>query len=325
MSAKTLPLLGGAKVPVIGLGTFSSTDSKEGVGKAVLEALKAGYRSVDCAEMYGNEREIGDAIREFLATGAAKREDLFITSKVWNTNHAPEHVAEACRRTLDNLQLDYLDLYLVHWPMAWEHGGRMMPTESNGKAFKMAKVPLHVTWAAMERLVDEGKVRHIGVSNYTELLLGDLLCYARIPPVCNQIELHPYLQQKNLVRMCQSQGILVSAYSPLGQPTPGRAVNLLEDPVLQQIAKAKGITSSAVILAWNVARGIKVLPKSSNPERLRQNLAACSEVVLSDEEMKAIEALDCYKRFVGMRGTFGGAHVFERATGAGRLPGTSAL
>jgi diketogulonate reductase-like aldo/keto reductase len=194
--ARAYTLNDGRKMPALGFGTWGGKDDADILARAVKSAIgDVGFRALDCAECYGNEREIGVALKEVFDGGKVKRGDVFITSKVWNTNHAPEHVRAACETTLANLQVDKLDLYLVHWPVAFEHSGidpisDRAPAGADGRV-RMARVPLHETWAAMERLVDDGLVASIGVSNYSALLLTDLLSYARIPPAVNQVGLRP--------------------------------------------------------------------------------------------------------------------------------------
>lgn len=292
----TFRLADGAAIPALGLGTLGGADPGPVVAKAVRDALEAGYRSFDCAECYGNEADIGPELRAFTESGRCKREDLFITSKVWNTNHAPEHVREACLNTIENLGLEYLDLYLVHWPMAWEYVGKApfddsVPRGADSRP-RLAKVGLHQTWAAMEGLVDQGKVKRIGVSNFTTLLLGDMLAYARIPPVCNQVEMHPYLQQRTLLEFCGRNGILLAAYCPLARPRPdAEGAGLLQEPVVERIAARHGAEPAAVVLAWAIARGTVPLPKSSNAARLAQNLTACS-LSLSAAERAELDSLE---------------------------------
>lgn len=304
---KVFPLKTGGSIPAIGFGTWGGADDPTTVGHAVLDALRAGFRCVDCAECYGNEKEIGDALQEFLAEGSVPRSELFITSKVWNTNHAPEHVREACLNTLANLQLEYLDLYLVHWPLAWDYVGTA-PFKDGCARFRdghMAKVGLHQTWAAMESLVDEGKVKCIGVSNYNSVLLGDLLAYARIPPVVNQVEAHPYLQQRNLAQLCKLNGVVLEAYAPLGRPGQHKdGPLLLSDPAVVGIATKMSVQPAVVVLAWAIQRGMVPLPKSSNKERMAANLSALT-CTLSDEDAAALDALEKGHHFCDYNWNYG--------------------
>lgn len=292
-----MTLNSGGQIPLTGLGTWGGGADAATVAAAVREALNMGYRSIDLAECYGNEAEIGVEIRRFLAEGGCERKDLFITSKVWNTNHAPDKVKEACENTLEVLGVDYLDLYLVHWPLAWKYVGKApfankFVPDAQGAA-SMERVGLHMTWGAMEELVNESKVKHIGVSNYNSVLLGDLLSYCRIPPAVNQVECHPYLQQKNLLDFQRKHHIALSCYSPLGRPDQrGDGPELIKDAVILEIAERKRAPPGAVVLAWSLQRGTIVLPKSANPERLLQNLEMPGNVHLSAAEMQQIDALD---------------------------------
>lgn len=293
-----MTLVTGGQIPLTGLGTWGGGADAATVSAAVREALNMGYRSLDLAECYGNEAEIGVEIRKFIAEGGCAREDLFITSKVWNTNHAPEKVKEACENSLEALGVGYLDLYLVHWPLAWKYVGRapfvdqkFVPNAHGAPT--MERVGLHMTWAAMEALVDEKKVKHIGVSNYNSVLLGDLLSYCRIPPTANQVECHPYLQQTNLLEFQKKHRIALCCYSPLGRPDQrGDGPELLKDSVITEIAQRKKAPPGAVILAWSIQRGTVVLPKSANPVRLLENLEMPGNVHLSAQEMQQIDGLD---------------------------------
>lgn len=293
-----LPLTSGGQIPMIGLGTWGGGDQPEAVAAAVQLALQQGYRSFDLAECYGNEKEIGVEFVKFIAEGNCLREDLFITSKVWNTNHEPEKVKEACKNTLTNFGLDYLDLYLVHWPLAWEYIGPAPFSGANHKADKdgnptMAKVGLHQTWAAMEQLVDEKLVRHIGVSNYNSLLLGDLLSYCRIPPAVNQVECHPYLQQRNLLAFMRKHKVILEAYAPLGRPGQhGDGPELLKDAVVVGIAERRGVPPATILLGWALQRHTVPLPKSSNQDRLLQNLEIPGNLHLTREEMEQLNGLE---------------------------------
>ena len=217
---KTIVMPSGLRMPLTGLGTWEA--AKGQVGAAVAAALEAGVRHIDCAPVYRNEKEVGDAI----ARANIARDELWVTSKLWNDRRRPEDVRAALEQSLRELQLSHLDLYLIHWPVCWAKNSIMKPDR---------RASLRGAWETLEALVDEGKVRHIGVSNYNQQELEELLAYARIKPVVNQIELHPRLPQRALVEFCQARGVGVTAYSPLGR---ARA-RLLEAPAIAQIAQVR--------------------------------------------------------------------------------------
>lgn len=305
---KTLPFDDGAAMPMLGLGTWNAPPGE--VGAAVTAALQLGYRHIDCAAIYGNEAEIGEALAGAIRSGLVRRDDLWITSKLWNNAHAPEDVAPALERTLADLQLEHLDLYLIHWPVAFRPGV-LMP-EGADDLVSLETLPIAATWAEMEAAVDAGLCRHIGVSNFGMATLYSLLGQARIRPAMNQVELHPYLQQKGLFAFCEAHGVHMTGYSPLGTPGLASGTPLLEDPRITAIASRRGLTPAQVVLGWALQRGTAVIPKSVSPARLAENLAA-AEVELAAEDMEMIDGLDRSHRFID--GTFwvkeGGPYTLE--------------
>jgi diketogulonate reductase-like aldo/keto reductase len=288
----------GAAIPVVGLGTFGSDNvSGEAVAEAVVEAARVGYRHFDCASVYGNERLIGHSLRQVLRAGV-RREDLWVTSKLWNDKHGERDVIPSCEQSLRDLQLDCLDLYLVHWPFPNYH-----PPGCDASArAKDARPYLHErymrTWRQMERLVERGLVRHLGTSNMTIPKLGLLLRDAAIPPAANEMELHPHLQQPELLSWVVEHGIVPIGYSPIGSPgrperdrTPQDTVDV-EDPVIVAIAKRLGVHPAVVCIQWAVRRGHVAIPFSVKRANFLANLRAAVAAPLTDDDMKAIAAID---------------------------------
>eukprot|EP00804_Cyclotella_cryptica_P018798 CCRYP_021000-RD/>CCRYP_021000-RD protein AED:0.35 eAED:0.35 QI:346/1/0.87/1/0.71/0.62/8/1142/362 len=298
-------------MPKVGMGTLGISPSE--ASTVINEALSLGYRLFDCAPVYFNEKEIGDAFHE--STSGVPRTDVFITSKLASPFHRPEHVEPALRKTLNDLRIGYLDLFLIHWPVAFKYvefdpSARGWPDEeideSEGGARIDPNVSIRDTWTAMERLVDKGLVKYIGVANFPVMLLHDLLSYARIPPVVNQVEIHPYNQQSKLLSYCKSRNVAVQAYSPLGLPSYKETgePDLLLDPVLKEIAAAHGVTVAQVCLQWSLQRGYHVIVKSSKRNHLEENLLvnhkneyASNPIRLTSEEMDRIASLDRNLRF----------------------------
>lgn len=295
-------------LPPVGLGLWKV--AARDVPGLVLEAVRVGYRHLDSACDYGNEVEVGAGIKAALSKGLCRREDLWVTSKLWNTYHAPEHVRPAAERTLRDLRLEYLDLYLVHFPIALRYvpfeerypPGWIFDPSAATPRMEAVAVPLFETWQAMEELVDAGLVRQIGVCNFGVALVRDLRAHARIKPAVLQVEMHPHLAQPKLLRYCREEGVAVTAFSPLGAPsyvplgTATVADSVLDHPAIMTIARVVGRTPAQVVLRWGVQRGAAVIPKTSRPERLRENLALF-DFALSGEQMDSINALDQNRRF----------------------------
>lgn len=277
----TYKLASGFSMPVVAYGTFRS--EKDVIGVSMLEAIKAGYRHFDLAHVYGNEKEIGVAFKQAFDSGLVKREDLFITGKLWNSDHETEIVPKACDYSLNDLGLDYFDLYLIHFPVAWKHTGLDKPSFGSSE---LGDTPLIDTWRAMEKLVDDGKCRSIGVSNYPLAMAHDLFTQARIPISVNQIENHPYYTRESLVNYCLSRDICVQGHTPLGN-------GAFNEPVIKSIADAHKKSPAQVCLRFSLQRGIVILPKSVKEHRIKENLDLF-DFFLTDEEMKGISSLDKY-------------------------------
>ncbi|TYA74446.1 aldo/keto reductase [Seonamhaeicola marinus] len=296
---KTLKFRNTNEMPAFGLGTWKSAEGE--VYNAVKTAIKAGYRHIDCAAAYGNESEVGKALKEVINEGIVTREELWITSKVWCNMHAKADVIEALNKTLSDLQLEYLDLYLIHWPIAQK---KEVPFVSKVEDFiALDELPNEVTWEAMEEAVELGLTKHIGVSNFGPKALKQLIASAKIKPEMNQIEAHPYFQQNDMIALCNEYGIHVTAYAPLGSGDRAAKFKkddepvLLQDPVILEIAKSKNVGAGQVLISWALHRGTSVIPKSVNPGRIVQNFEA-QAVELSEDDMAKIEALDKNYRFL---------------------------
>ncbi|ODM23793.1 hypothetical protein SI65_01382 [Aspergillus cristatus] len=284
----TFKLNSGYDIPAVGLGTWLSKPHE--VENAVEHALKAGYRHIDAAACYLNETEVGSGWKK----SGVPREEIFITSKLWNTHHHPENVEEAVNKTLSDLQTDYLDLYLVHWPVAFEHTNETLtPLDPVTKRFRLADVPVSDTWAALEKLVKAGKIRSIGVSNFTVDKIQELLQTAEIPPAVNQIEAHPYLQQPALFQFLKEKNILPVAYSPLGNNIYN-APRVVDDSTVIEIAKKLEKDPAAVLISWAVQRGSSVLPKSVTPSRIESNFQVFT---IPDAEFETLNQLDRNQRY----------------------------
>ncbi len=296
---KQLKFKNGDTMDAIGLGTWKS--DKGEVTKAVKTALNNGYKHIDCAAVYENEAEIGEAFNDIFKEGKIKREDVWITSKLWNNAHKKDDVIPALKQTLKDLQLDYLDLYLMHWPVAFKPGVGF--PEKDEDYLSLEEVPLIETWNEMVKAKEEGLVKHIGVSNFSIPKLESLMKDTDHTPEMNQVELHPYLQQNKLLEFCSKNSINVTAYSPLGsgdRPDAMKAADepsLLENPTIIKIAKKHGAGPGQILIKWSEQRGTAVIPKSTNEKRIKENLMSAG-YQLDEEDMQEIAALDYHFRYV---------------------------
>jgi diketogulonate reductase-like aldo/keto reductase len=296
----------GTNIPALGLGTWKIP--KEKAKDTITKAIELGYRHFDCALEYGNQEGIGEALHDIIEKRHLSRKEFFITSKLWNTHHKRHSVYEDMESTLRQLKLHHVDLWLMHWPLAFHPkavGRNGSDTESSkdqhGKVM-LDDVSIAETWHAMEVMHKDGKANAIGVSNFTLPMMEQLLSTCEIPPAVLQIELHPYLQQTELIEFCQSKGILVTAYSPLGSNSCD--VDVLEDPVLKQIAKDHNKTPSQVVLKWQVQRHIAVVPKAEDPKHMHQN-SQIFDFELTDAEVRKIETLERNLRFISPKKIWG--------------------
>jgi alcohol dehydrogenase (NADP+) len=289
----------GDSIPQLGLGTWKSDPGE--VYKAVRTAIRIGYRHIDCAFVYGNEAEIGNALTDAMKEGEVTREELFITSKLWNSEHDKNDVLPALKKTIKDLKLDYLDLYLIHWPVSVKRN-TSFPLKPED-FISPEDMPITETWQGMIDAKGQGLSKHIGVSNFSINRLQELMDMGKEIPEMNQVESHPYMNQHELINFCSQHQILLTAYSPLGSRDRSSGMkaddepNLLEDPVLKKMAETHHCSVAQVILSWNIHRGVAVIPKSVNEGRLKENLSA-SDVSLSENDMKQINELDRGFRFV---------------------------
>jgi alcohol dehydrogenase (NADP+) len=276
-----IPLkFGTGAMPALGFGTLIPDPAE--TRNATANALQVGFRHFDCAERYRNEREVGEALQAELATGAVTREELFITTKVWNTNHRPERVEPAYDASCKRLGIDYADLYLIHTPFAFQPGDNMDPRDANGKIIYDEGVTLLETWRAMESLVDKGKCRAIGLSDVVLETLVPIYDAARIKPAVVQVESHPYLPQTELLEFCKQKGMVLLAFAPLGH---GMRPGPLEDPAVVAIARQTSLTPAQVLLAWGIQRGTAVLTTARKMER------ACENYNVSEIPQSAVEEI----------------------------------
>ncbi|KAH0535384.1 aldo-keto reductase family 1 member B1-like [Cotesia glomerata] len=300
-SVPMIVLNNGNKMPMIGLGTWRAATGV--VTEIVKEAINVGYRHFDCALVYGNEKEIGDAIRAKIEEGVVKREDLFITSKLWNTYHKTESVEKGIRKSLTNFGLDYLDLYLIHWPIAYQETDDLFPVNPDGTPAAIDTDYLD-TWKGMEGVFEKGLAKNIGVSNFNSEQITRLLANCKIKPVTNQVECHPYLTQQKLSAFCKERDIVITAYAPLGSrdrpwAKPEEPI-LLDNPQLIEMAKKYNKTTAQIVIRYQIDRGHIVIPKTSTKNRLTENFSVF-DFKLSEEDMAFINGMDVGGRFVAIK------------------------
>lgn len=307
-SLSTLSVSDGGRFPSIGLGTWKIPD--EVLPSLIPEAVALGYRHFDCACDYGNEPAVGKGIAAALGGGQVSRDDLWITSKLWNTYHHPDHVRAACERSLQDLGLNELDLYLIHFPVTLAFvpfeerypPGWFFDPDAENPAMKHVDIPYADTWGAMEGLVDAGLVKRIGACNLGTAMLRDLKSSARIQPSVLQVEMHPYLTQQNLLRFCRESDIAVTAFSPFGASSyvplsmADENESLFDDPEIQAIAEAHGKTVGQIALRWAVQRGTAAIPKTQTASHLEENIEIF-DFSLSDEDMLSIDQMNRDRRF----------------------------
>lgn len=298
-------LSNGASMPVVGLGTFGSDNyNAEQIAEAVEFAIRHGYRHIDCASVYLNEKEIGQTFKKVLDEGVVKRKDLWVTSKVWNDMHGEGEVIASCKKTLEDLHLDYLDLYLVHWPFPNYHAPGCDGDARNPDSKPYNHDEYMVVWRQMEQLVEMGLVKSIGTSNMTipkmELLLNDY----KIKPVVNEMELHPNFQQPDLFDYMVKNDIVPIGYSPIGSPkrperdrTATDTVDI-EDSVVVKVAERLGVHPAVVCIKWGVQRGEVVIPFSVKPSKIISNLESVTKDSITDEEMKELATIDKQCRLI---------------------------
>ena len=280
---------GAGAIPALGFGTL--IPDPVATKNATKAALEAGFRALDTAERYGTEKEVGEAMQEVFGSGRIKREEVFVATKLWNTNHRPERVKLAFEASLRKLQLDYLDLYLIHTPFAFQPGDTQDPRDANGNVIYDKGVTLLDTWGALEKLVEEGKCRAIGLSDVGLEKVKEIFDAATIKPAVVHLESHPYLPEWELLDYCREHGIVLQAFAPLGHNSEP---NLLADPVITAVASRVGKTPAQVALAWGIQRGTALLTTTKTPGRMAENFDVTT---LPEDAMREINAITTRIRF----------------------------
>jgi len=295
----TLKNAGGLVMPQLGLGTWQSEPGQ--VTAAVSHAISVGYRAIDGAACYQNEPEVGAGIKAKIDDGTVKREDLFITSKVWNVHHSKDLVVPALKQTLKDLGLDYIELYLIHWPNGFQEGGGFFPKDDAGNMI-YSDVDYIDTWAGMEQCVELGLCKAIGLSNFNSHQIGRVLEVAKIKPANLQCECHPWLNQQKLIDYCNKHDITFTAYSPLGAPrrpwadTDGLET-LMDNATVKAVAAKHSKSAAQVLIRYQLQRGVIVIPKSVTPARIEQNFQVL-DFTLTAEDMAQLDGMDCNQRFL---------------------------
>ncbi|XP_054156594.1 aldo-keto reductase family 1 member B1-like [Oppia nitens] len=288
-----LTLNDGNRMPIIGLGTYEAPPGV--VENVVRVAIDAGYRHFDCADFYENEHEVGQAIRDAIRDGKVKRDELFITTKVWPNWHGKGRPTLSAKRSLKNLGLPYVDLLLIHWPTPLKQvDDNFYPTDATGQALFDNTIELIDVWKEFEQIKKDGLTRSIGVSNFNSQQIEDLIKNSSTVPVVNQVECHPYLSQEKLLNWCESRGIKLTAYSPLarsGTVEEKNTTSPLDIPVIKQLASKYGVSAAAICIKWQTQRGVSVIPKSATKERIIANIDLFN-FNLTDSEVKAINDLN---------------------------------
>eukprot|EP00736_Rhodelphis_marinus_P012489 Rmarinus@m.24691 len=286
-------------IPSIGLGTYKAQDGA--VCGAVEGAIATGYQMVDTASMYGNEAAIGQTLCRLFRSDICRREDVFLVSKLWNTDHRSGPAMASVRKTLRDLGVDSVDLLLMHWPVAFvKEGDTLVPRDENGNIMYDHGVSLVDTWRTMEEMVHRGYVKHLGVSNFNERQIDEILSVCVHPPKVLQVECHPYLPQRRLLEYTRRQDIAMVAYAPLGAPyRVAEKDSLLSHPVVVEISRVHKCTPPQVVLAWNIRRGVSCIPKSVTPDRIAENFGALRvATVLTEDDDRKLDSLACGLRLV---------------------------